>query len=191
MRVLKIIAAAALIVCSAWLVSCDVERINDTPMGLDRAINISSDGSRYILAGDTIRCDDGSNYAILNADEYPDCSPPPSVSLERLQGELPEGEAIHYEDDSGDYLFVCNLYETLRMAYTVYREDDCVDIQLTVPEDILSDAFSPWDPERVNGLANDRRSDIVCIEAWDMFKNGVYYKTVYEIGVDRKEAGHE
>ena len=106
--------------------------------------------------------------------------------------ELSEIEIIHYRDASGDYLFMRNLYETNRMAYAICGGEDSVRIRLTVPEDILSDAFSPWDPERVRVLAAGAgHGDTVCVEAWDMFKNGVYYKTVYEIGVDRGEAGHE
>ena len=37
----------------------------------DGSINIPSDGSRYIpQAGDVIRCDDGTNYLILDADRW-------------------------------------------------------------------------------------------------------------------------
>ena len=85
-----------------------------------------------------------------------------------------------------------NMYETLRMAYTVCGGEGSTGpfhIRLTVPEDIPSDGFSPWDPEHVTTLVDGGSDGIVCVEAWDMFKDGVYYKTVYEIGVDRREAG--
>ena len=58
-------------------------------------------------------------------------------------------------------------------------------IRLDVPEDISSEALSQWDPERLIALADAGRSGAICLEAWDMFKNGVYYKTLYEIGIDR------
>ncbi len=39
--------------------------------------------------------------------------------------------------------------------------------------------------------ADAGRGGIGCVEAWDMVKDGVYAKTVYEIGVDWREAEHE
>ena len=97
-------------------------------------------------------------------------------------------------DFSGDYLFVRNLYETRRMVNTLCghrKEGGLFHIRLTVPEDISSDTFSRWDPDHLIALADAGRSDTICLDAWDMFKNGVYYKTLYEIGMDRREAEHE
>lgn len=71
------------------------------------------------------------------------------------------------------------------------HSDGPLHLRLTVPEDISSDTFSQWDPGRVIVLVDAGRSDTICLEAWDMFKNGVYYKTLYEIGIDRREAEHE
>ena len=193
MRVLKFMIAAALMCCAGWLVFGDMEWINDTPSVPDGAVGPSSEILRYIpMAEDTIRCDDGTDYYIVGAYGYPDCGPLPSAPQEWFQDELSEGEAIRYKDGSGDYLFMQNVYETLRMAYTVCGGKDGISpkrIRLTVPEDIPSDGFSPWDPERVTTLADAGPDGTVCVEAWDMFKDGVYYKTVYEIGVDRREAG--
>ncbi len=146
------------------------------------------------MVGDTVYCDDGTDYQILGIGGYPDCGPLPSVPQEWPRDELPEREAIHYKDGSGDYLFMQNIYETLRMAYTVCGGDGSakpLHVRLTVPEDIPSDAFSPYDPKRVSTQVDARRDGIVCVEAWDMFKDGVYYKTLYEIGVDWREAGHK
>ena len=183
MRVLKFIAAAVLMSCAAWLVFGDMEWINDTPSVPDKGTEVL----RYIpMAEDTIRCDDGTDYYIVGAYGYPDCGPLPSMSQE---WELPEGEAVRYKDGSGDYLFMQNVYETLRMAYTVCSGKDGISphrIRLTVPEDIPSDGFSPWDPELVTTLVDGGSDGIVCVEAWDMSKDGVYYKTVYEIGIDQR-----
>lgn len=182
---------AVLLCCAALLLFHSIDEVNDTPVNPDGSINVPSDGSRYIpTAGDAIRCDDGTNYTVLNVEEYLDLGPLPSISQEWPREELPEGEAIHYMDGSGDYLFMQNLYETLRMAYTVCNAEGGtrpLHIRLTVPEDISCDAFSPWDPERALVLSTAGRSDTICMEAWDMFKNGVYYKTLYEIGIDRGE----
>ncbi len=195
MRRLKFVLAAVLILCAAYIIAAKIEQVNDTPVNPDGSINIPSDGSRYIpVAGDVIRCDDGANYAILNTDLYIDCGPLPSITQEWPEDHLPKGEAIHYMDFSGDYLFVRNLYETRRMVNTLCSQEKgtgFLHIRLTVPEDISSDAFSLWDSERLIVLADADRSDTICLEAWDMFKNGVYYKTLYEIGIDRREAEHE
>ena len=123
MRAMKYIAAAALIFCLIWLVSCGGERVNDTPADVNGA--------------------------------------------------------IRYRDASGDYLFVRNRCETLRMAYTVRGGGDGVHIRLAVPEERLLDAFSPWDPERVRALADAGHGDTVCVEAWDMYKNGEFQRTAY------------
>lgn len=188
MRVLKFIIAATLMSCAVWLVFGDMEWINDTPSVPEKDTKVL----RYIpMAEDTIRCDDGTDYYIVGAYGYSDCGPLPSMSQE---WELPEGEAIRYKDGSGDYLFMQNVFETLRMAYTVCsgKAGICPSrICLTVPEDILSDAFSPWDLECAIAQADAGHGGVVCVEAWDMFKDGVYYKTIYEIGVDRREAEHE
>ncbi len=195
MRILKFVLAAVLILCAAYIIAATIEQVNDTPVNPDGSINIPSDGSRYIpVAGDVIRCDDGANYAILNTDLYIDCGPLPSITQEWPEDHLPKGEAIHYMDVSGDYLFVRNLYETRRMVNTLCSQEKgtgFLHIRLTVPEDISSDAFSLWDSERLIVLADADRSDTICLEAWDMFKNGVHYKTLYEIGIDRREAEHE
>ena len=189
MRRLKFALAAALILCAAYIIAASMERVNDTPINPDGSINIPSDGSRYIpVAGDVIRCDDGANYAILNTDLYMDCGPLPSIPQEWPEGHLPKGEAVHYMDFSGDYLFVRNLYETRRMVNTICNQGEragLLHIRLDVPEDISSEALSQWDPERLIALADAGRSGAICLEAWDMFKNGVYYKTLYEIGIDR------
>lgn len=184
MKGTKLILAAALICCSIWLVSCDIERVNDTP----EAISVPADSPYIPMAGDTIRCDDGSDYIILDADAYPDSDPLPSAPKELT---LPEGEALRYKDGSGDYLFMQNTYETLRMAYTLCAGANVSDVKLSVPEDVIADAFSEWDPERVAAFADAGEGDTDCVEAWDMFKNGVYYKTLYEIGVQHGEAGNE
>lgn len=191
MRKLKFILAAVLVLCAAYIIAAGMGQVNDTPVNPDGSINIPSDGSQYIpVAGDVIRCDDGTNYAILNTDLYVDCGPLPSITQEWPGEHLPKGEAVHYMDFSGNYLFVRNLYETRRMVNTLCAHSDgSLHLRLTVPEDIFSETFSQWDPDRVIALADAGQSNTICLEAWDMFKNGVYYKTLYEIGIGQKGAG--
>jgi hypothetical protein len=190
MRRLKFLLAAVLVLCAACLTVHRGEQINDTPVNPDGSINIPSDGSRYIpIAGDSIRCDDETNYTILDASLYVDCGPLPSIYQEWPGYCLPERETIHYRGFSGDYLFVRNLYETRRMVNTLCAHSDRpLRLRLTVPEELPTNTFSPWDPERMEGLAGVGRGDTVCLETWDMFKDGVFYKTIYEIGIDRGEA---
>lgn len=83
MRRLKFILAAALMLCAAYLITCNMGQVNERPINPDGSINIPSDGSRYIpTAGDAIRCDDGTNYTILDASLYVDHGPLPSISQE-------------------------------------------------------------------------------------------------------------
>lgn len=191
MKGLKFTLAAALICCSVWLASCDIQQVNDTP----GAVSIPSDGSQYIpTAGDVIRCENSSDYIILDAGIYPDSGPLPSAPKEWPEDRVPEGEALRYKDGSGDYLFLRNRFETLRMAYTLCNWETGIgpdDVQLSIPGDVVSDAFSSWEPGQLAALDCAERDSIFCVEAWDMFKNGVYYRTVYQIGVQPGEVRDE
>ena len=145
----------------------------------DGSINIPSDGSRYVpQAGDVIRCDDGSNYTITDVSRYDKNMfasgpvgdlPEPTCDWSLLeQPELPEAEARHYTGDKGDYLRICNIYETRRMLYTLYnaigdnpvtwkdgapvlssKGNQLVHIQLTIPEGESYQMFWPWHPHRL------------------------------------------
>lgn len=186
MKGIKFIFAAVLVCCSAWLVSCGIEPVDDTP----GAVSVPPDGQYIPVAGNAIRCEDGSDYLILDADTYPDNGPLPSPPKEWPEDKLPAGEALRYKDGSGDYLFMRNPYETLRMAYTLCNGGSGIapeDVQLAVPEDMASHAFSQWGPEQTAASSEVRRGGAVCVEAWDMFKNGVYYRTVYQIGIEPGE----
>lgn len=182
---------AVILCCVAFSFLRGVEEINDTPVNPDGSINIPTDGTQYIpTAGNVIRCDDGTNYPVLRVDSYPDNGPLPFIAEEWPENDLPGREVIRYTDGSGDYLFIRNLYETRRMLNTLCEREGGtrpLHIRLTIPENISCDAFSPWDPERM-ALSDIGRGDTICLEAWDMFKNGVYYKTLYEIG---KEANNQ
>ena len=140
----------------------------------DGSINIPSDGSRYVpCAGDMIRCDDGSNYTVADVSRYDKNAfaggpagelPEPSCDwIQFPQLELPAAEVRHFKLQSGDYLFVRNLYETRRMLYTIYNAigDNAevwqngkpalfpsgtpkVQIRLTIPDDVEAESFWPW-----------------------------------------------
>ena len=177
----------------------------------DGSINIPSDGSRYIpQAGDVIRCDDGSNYTIRDVSRYdknmfasgplPEL-PTPTCDWSKLpQPELPAAEVRHFTLASGEYMFVRNLYETRRMLYTLYNAigsnpetwqdgepvlrpsgDPKVSIYLTIPTDRQPESFWPWRDREIVGPFNARPCGSYYMECWDVYKDGVFQKTEYDI----------
>lgn len=90
-------------------------------------------------------------------------------------------ETIHYQDISGDYLFIQNLGETERMVHSLqnYLNDHNIQIQFSVPDDAVYCAVSAWDPAEAASIPG---GPIYCVEAWDIFKNGEFQKTSYLAG---------
>ena len=89
-------------------------------------------------------------------------------------------EVIHFTDISGNYLFIENRGETERMLRSLrdYLGDDSIQIQSSVPEDVTCYAESVWDPSWAAALPG---GPVYCVEAWDIFKNGTFQKTVYQV----------
>lgn len=91
---------------------------------------LPSDGSQYVpQAGDVIACDDGSTYIITDVSRWnksvfaegplPEL-PEPTCDWSSFPGvELPEPEVRRYQLETGDYLFIRNIYEIHRMQYTL------------------------------------------------------------------------
>lgn len=92
----------------------------------------------------------------------------------------PKAETIHFADMSGDYLFVKNPSETERMLYSLrdYLGDSGIQIQTSIPEDAICYAESTWDPAWSAALPG---GPVYCVEAWDIFKNGEFRKTSYQV----------
>lgn len=174
-------------------------------------VSLPADGSRYEPeVGDQIPCPDGTTYTITDvsrwdknafasgpAGELPeatcDWSSFPEVAL-------PEPEVRHYQLKAGDYLFVRNLYETRRMQYTLMnlagnhpqtsvdgklkygsKGTPAVRIQLTVPEDVNAHPFWPWRESEIANLFNSCPPGTYYMEAWDVFRDGVFQRTEYNI----------
>ena len=179
----------------------------------DGSINVPSDGSQYIpQTGDVIRCDDGTNYTIKDARLYGNTMfaegplpplPTPTCDWSQFpELELPEAEVRHFKDEYGDDIFIRNLYETRRMQYTLYnaiganpqtwqngklvlRGDGTplAQVQLTVDDDVEPSYFWPWKPEQLVNKFNSCPPGFYQVEAWDVFSNGVYLRTEYDIYV--------
>ena len=170
-----------------------------------------ADSSRYIpQVGDVIRCGDGSDYTITDVSRYDanmfaDGSlgplPEPTCDWSQFdQPELPAAEARRFQTEAGDYLFLRNLYETRRMLYTLYnamgeneatwangsavlREDGTpwVHIELTMPEDLTAYPFWPWREDQVTAFFHSRPGGTFYLEVWDVFADGIFQRTEYNI----------
>ena len=177
----------------------------------DGSINIPQDGSQYIpQAGDVIRCDDGTNYTITDVSRYDKnyfadgpVGPLPEATCDWSQfdqPELPKAEVRHYSQQTGDYIFIRNLYETRRMLYSLYNamgEDDWimqngsprmrgdgtpwVHIHLTLPADKIGTPFWPWREEAAPEVLHSCPGGDYYLEVWDVFKNGKFIRTEYNL----------
>ena len=177
----------------------------------DGSINVPQDGSQYVpTAGDVIRCDDGTNYTITDVKRWDGnmfasgpVGPLPTAACDWSQfdqPELPKGEARHFTVEKEEYLFIRNLYETRRMLYTLYnamgshtatwkdgqavrRSDGTpwVHIQLSLPKGESVFDFWPWSAEEVTGSLAAAPCGDRCMEAWDVYKDGVFQRTEYKM----------
>ena len=174
---------------------------------------LPSDGSRYIpQAGDVIRCDDGTNYTITDVSRWDKNMfaagpvgdlPEPTCDWSLLpQPELPAPEARHYSINGREYLFVRNLYETRRMLYTLYNAigdnpetwqngapvlhpsgNPKVKINLSIADGLNPQVFWPWRESEIVNLFNSCPPGTYSMEAWDVYKDGVFQRTEYNIHV--------
>lgn len=160
--------------------------------------------------GDVIHCDDGTSYTITDVSRYDKSAfasgpagplPEPVCDWAQFdQPDLPEAEARRFNDPDGDYLFVRNLYELQRMLYTLYnamgshtatwkdgqavrRSDGTpwVHIQLSLPKGESVFGFWPWSAEEVTGSLAAAPCGDRCMEAWDVYKDGVFQRTEYKM----------
>ena len=133
-----------------------------------RIVTIPQSDENFVLkVGDRVRCDDGTLYEIKDMSRY-DTNvfaegplpplPTPTCDWSLFpQPELPKVEVKHFSSETGDNLFVTNLYELRRMQYTIYnalgKEPDAwrgdqllAKINLTIPPEYepYTGTFWPW-----------------------------------------------
>lgn len=179
----------------------------------DGSINLPSDGSQYVpQVGDVIRCDDGTNYTITDVSRWDKSMfasgpvgplPEPTCDWSLLpQPELPAPEARHYSINGREYLFVRNLYETRRMLYTLYNAigdnpetwqngapvlhpsgNPKVKINLNIADDLNPQVFWPWRESEIVNLFDSCPPGTYCMEVWDVYKDGIFQRTEYQIHV--------
>ena len=179
----------------------------------DGSINLPADGSQYVpQEGDVIRCDDGTNYTITDVSRWDKNMfasgpvgelPEPTCDWSLMpQVELPAPEARHYSINDHEYLFVRNLYETRRMLYTLYNAigdnpetwqngapvshpsgAPKVQIYLSIDDGLNPRVFWPWRANQIIDLFNSCPPGTYRMEAWDVYKDGIFQRTEYNIHV--------
>ena len=157
-----------------------------------------------------LRCDDGTNYTITDLDRYENSmfasdptGPLPSPTCDWSQFptvSLPPLELRRYQRDTGDTLFVRNLYEIQRMQYTLYNAaGNCPELwengqlrytsdgtpyfrlQLGIDDYSGVQFFWPWRENQLTQVFySNPRADFV-VDVWDTYKDGKYLYTEYQI----------
>lgn len=175
------------------------------------AVALPTDGSRYVpKAGEVILCDDGSEYTITDVSRWdksmfssgplPELPTPTCDWSSFPEVELPKPEARRFQLDTGDYLFVRNLYESRRMQYTLQnlagnhpdaskvgklkygaKGTPAVRISLTIDESLMPQSFWPWRESELEKLFNSCPAGTYSMESWDVYKDGTYLYTEYKI----------
>lgn len=183
-------------------------------MGWDLEPAADAGDTRYVpKAGDVILCDDGTEYTITDVSRWDKnaFAEGPLAELPAYdpdwdllpQPEMPEAEARRFQSDGTDYLFVRNLYETKRMLYTLYQAivdnpetwqdgkpvafsngNPKVRISLTIPDGVDAQFFWPWRESQITDLFNSCPPGHYRMESWDVYRNGVYQRTEYDIYID-------
>ena len=168
------------------------------------------DAKLNLKEGDIIRCDDGTDYTITDMSRY-DASmfaegplpPLPTATCDWSSFpdvELPEIEVRRFNHENGDTMFVRNLYETRRMQYTLWnlagnnketsingkliygsKGTPHVRTNLTIPDDVEPQFFWPWKDSQITNLFNSCPIGTYSMEAWDMYKGGIFQHTRYLI----------
>lgn len=173
-----------------------------------RIVTLPTDGSKYKpQVGDVIRCDNGTLYEVKDTSRFENnCfAPGPLPELPTPSYDwsvfptlmLPAVECRHFQSEHGDDLYVRNLYETRRMAYTIYEaiKDEpsawrdgkpLTKVSLTVPVEYeaYTGYFWPWREGEILKQVRSFPGFHFHVEAWDFYHNHTFLQTQYYIFVD-------
>lgn len=176
-------------------------------------VHLPADGSQYEpQIGDNVLCDDGGIYTITDVSRWnnnmfsdgplPELPEPICDWSSFPEVELPEPEARRYQLEAGDYLFIRNIYETQRMQYTLMnlagnhsatsqngklkygiKGTPSVRIELTIDKGMHAQSFWPWRESELTDRFNSAPQGTYHVEAWDVYRNGVFLYTEYQVSV--------
>ena len=168
-----------------------------------RIVTLPTNGSQYIpQVGDIILCDDDTEYAIKDTTRWDtnvfQDGPLPSLPTPTCDWSkfptltLQSPVAKRYNDKYGDTLFVRNVYEVRRMAYTLYNalgsEPDAwrngkplFKIYTEIPLEYkpYTGVFWPWRSSEITDCVHALPNVRYYIDAYDEYKNGIFLNTRY------------
>lgn len=175
----------------------------------DGSINIPDGDAKLTLKeGDVVRCDDGTNYTITDMSRYDanafasgPLAPLPTATCDWSSFpavDLPAVEVRHFNNETGDFMFIRNLYETRRMQYTLWnlagnnpetsengklrygaKGTPYVRTNLSIPTDVEPQVFWPWRESEITKIFESVPPGTYSMEAWDVYGNGVFQHTRY------------
>ena len=61
------------------------------------------------------------------------------------------------------------------------KGNQLVHIQLTIPEGESYQMFWPWRASEITNIFNSVPPGTYCMQAWDVFSNGIFQRTEYQI----------
>lgn len=169
-----------------------------------------SDEQLILKEGDKVLCDDGTIYEIKDMSLYDKSMfasgplpplPTPTCDWSQFpELELPQVVVRRFNDEHGDDLFILNLYETRRMQYTIYncvpncpelwengtlklnsKGNPILRLQLGITESGGVQPFWPWRENQLTQVFYSVPGARFAVEAWDVFSNGKYLYTEYDV----------
>ena len=168
-----------------------------------RVVRLPTDGSKYVpQVGDLIPCDDGTLYEVKDTLRWENnvfapgplpALPTPSYDWSVFPAlELPSVDCRRFQSEHGDDLYVRNLHETLRMAYTIYEAvrnepeawrdgKPLTKVSLTIDpkEEPYTKYFWPWRAEELLKHFKAFPEFHFYLEAWDFYHDGRFLQTQY------------
>ena len=137
-------------------------------------------------------CDDGTTYEITDLRLWEEPEPLPVLTRNWPELELPKAEVRRFQSEHGDNLHIRNLYETRRMEYTIYNAAmNCpelwadgaptLNLHLGISAQNAVQMFWPWQEDQLTQVFCSAPGARFEVEAWDVYHNGKYLYTEYNV----------